>query len=76
MSNLPLIELVRMSKDFFGNEWNNLTKADKVKWIEKYREVEKETNAMISKYDSREQWYMSGEGRLWTIDETYKGGEQ
>lgn len=72
MSNLPLIELVRMSKDFFGNEWNNLTKADKVKRIEKYRQVEKETNAMISKYDSHEQWYMSGEGRLWTIE----GGEQ
>lgn len=56
-----------MSKDFFGNEWNNWTKTDKVKWIHKYREVEKQTNSMISKYDSPEQWYMSGEGRLWTI---------
>lgn len=72
MSKISLIELVRMSNDFFGKEWNTLTKSDKVKWIEKYREIENETNAMIAKYDSIEQWYMSGEGRLWTIE----GGEQ
>lgn len=69
MSNLPLIELIRMSKNFFGNKWNTLTRADKLKWIEKYRQVEEKTNEMISKYDNKEQWYMSGEGRLWTIEE-------
>jgi len=71
-TKLSLRELVRISRGFFGKKWNILTKADKVKWIEKYREIENDTNAMIAKYDSVEQWYMSGEGRLWTIE----GGEQ
>lgn len=69
---LPLRELVRMSKNFFGNEWNCWTKEEKVKWIERYREVEQRSMEMISKYDSVEQWYMSGEGRLLN----FEGGEQ
>ena len=72
MSKISLIKLVRISRDFFGKEWDTLTKSDKLKWIEKYRKIENETNAMIAKYDSVEQWYMSGEGRLWIIE----GGEK
>lgn len=36
----------------------------KAEWRKRYRKVELETEEMISKYDSIEAWYESGEGRL------------
>ena len=36
----------------------------KAKWRKAYRIVELQTEEMISKYDSIEAWYESGEGRL------------
>ena len=36
----------------------------KQRWVKAYRDAEADTNKMIAKHGSVEQWYESGEGRL------------
>ena len=63
MKRLSLREIVKLSSNFIGKEWFSFTKEEKMRWINAYREVEDENEAMIAKYGSVCAWYESGEGR-------------
>ena len=41
-----------------------MPKQEKIKLINSYRKVEKETNDAIQRHGSVEKWYESGEGRI------------
>ena len=65
---LPLRELVRISKNFIGKEWDVYSKEQKLNWINSYRKVESETNKQIKEHGSVTAWYESGIGRLLNLD--------
>ena len=64
METIPLIRLVRLLNQFLGEEWNILTKDEKVVWILRYRKAETKINKQIEKHGSVEAWYESSQGRL------------
>lgn len=49
---------------FTGTYEENASEEIKKEWRNTYRKVELDTEQMISKYDSIQAWYESGEGRL------------
>ena len=49
---------------FTGTYSEDADEETKQRWVKAYRDAEADTNKMIAKYDSVEQWYESGEGRL------------
>ena len=64
MKLLPQDELIRISRDFYGKQWEEYTDEEKDNIFESYRKVEKETNEQIEKHGNVQKWYESGEGRI------------
>lgn len=65
MENVSEQELIKLLIQFYGEQFTNASEDEKSKYISDFRKVESENIEEIKKYESVENWYLSGQGRIW-----------